>query len=678
MPAYHPSAAEDLAHRELAKCKVDYFSHAWSLAETHATQRLLWCRKDLLDASGYSKDAQTRCENLLWRLQFQLSYPLLLPRPHERWRNQFEKYNTPLVGPFHMGLEEEELFNLPKPPPPHTPRHPSSLDLSLHDIISPDHPASDHHSPPPLLLADPTVIVVPADAAAAAANPTSLTPDSISTASSSPFSSLPPSPSSPSSPSPPHHHPRGLTRHTRFLTRKPALKKPSSSSSIPLSLNKACRARLRLGHLDLGGQVSAKQFAQFSEEDPWASYLPLTPRSPPRPPPLSSQTSSRDPHPISLPPPLSHPCIPPPSPLPLARLTFCPTVEQRVIVEESCGEEEGSGSGGGGGGRSTLQISPAGWGMRMARPCKLKLGEDDEEDDYEDEDEEDEEEEDRPFYLYERSESLTSSGKMMGLSDYFGIYWQGSEETEDEDEGMDLSQLEDEDEEDQGEDRGEGGWYWQGGEKPLESITPLHPSSPLPSPPHPPPSTTTTTSSSSSSSSSHPDMGGIQAPGWVGWEVRPGEIRSASFKARSRITPSSSRRHPPSHLPHFSSSHYHYHSPPPPPPPALEDRVNDRSLPRSSPFYPRHVGVTEDSSDWETDGGLEDDSPSSSSSSFSSSGPCFSSYRRHRSRPSSSSSLSIKASEWVSPISWVSWFFYLLLASYDLVLWSMALRFTST
>ncbi|RKP12716.1 hypothetical protein BJ684DRAFT_16830 [Piptocephalis cylindrospora] len=582
MPAYHPSAVEDLAHRELAKCKVDYFSHAWSLGETHATQRLIWGRKDLLDTSGYSKETQARCENLLWRLQYQLAYPILprhlfppssspstlrvLPRPHERWRNQFEKYNAPLVGPFHMGMNEEEGRSGSSSPISYLPTpcvSSSALHIHFPLHVTQSFPPSSSSSSSQWSIEEDISLVG-----------TALIPDSVSTASSSTTTSLPPSPTSISpSPSPSSSYPRGLTRHTRFLSRKPALKK--STSSLCLSLRETCRDRLKLSHLDLGGQISARQFAQWSEEDPWASYLPLTPRSPHGP---SSSLAIEEPDCIS----------------PLLRLTFCPTVEQRVIVDE--GEEE------------EVKRDTGGWGMKMDRPCRLKFGEDDDE-----EEEEEEEEEDRPFYLYERTESITSSGRMMGLSDYFGISWHGSDDDEEEeDEGMDLSQLEDEEGEEEREE-----WCAEYGTD--------HPS------PH----------------------GHVEAPkaGWVGWEVKAREIRQPLPPPPIRLIHDApkAKRARRRQKRQFASTHHHYHSPPPPlVSPPCEDNDCD------------------DFSDWDTDG-VEDGSHSPSFSSSPSS-----TYHRPRRR-----ALSTTATEWISPIPWITWVFYLLVGAYDLVLWSMSLRFTS-
>jgi hypothetical protein len=104
MPHISASSSEELTYNAMLQLKVDYLCHSWSLEEATRTQQLLWYRKDLLERYGYAQDTQRRCENMLWRLQYMMlpQYKILQLQQHgvsHIWRNQFEKYNTPLIGP---------------------------------------------------------------------------------------------------------------------------------------------------------------------------------------------------------------------------------------------------------------------------------------------------------------------------------------------------------------------------------------------------------------------------------------------------------------------------------------------------------------------------------------------------------------------------------------------------
>ncbi|KAI9591738.1 hypothetical protein BDF19DRAFT_416915 [Syncephalis fuscata] len=117
MPHISPSSSEELTYNTMLQVKVDYFCHSWCQEEATRTQRLLWYRGDLLARYGYGTGVRTRCENLLWRLQYML-LPERTIKEHANgncaatkaarcmvshvWRNRFEKYNSPLIGPVYL------------------------------------------------------------------------------------------------------------------------------------------------------------------------------------------------------------------------------------------------------------------------------------------------------------------------------------------------------------------------------------------------------------------------------------------------------------------------------------------------------------------------------------------------------------------------------------------------
>ncbi|RKP23592.1 hypothetical protein SYNPS1DRAFT_30650 [Syncephalis pseudoplumigaleata] len=137
MPHVSPSSSEELTYNAMLQVKVDYFCHSWCQEEATHTQRLLWYRGDLLARYGYSLLTRTRCENLLWRLQYML-LPERIVGEHtggndgaattataaittrtarrtisEKWRNLFEKDNRPLIGPVYLTGRRYQAMHRP-------------------------------------------------------------------------------------------------------------------------------------------------------------------------------------------------------------------------------------------------------------------------------------------------------------------------------------------------------------------------------------------------------------------------------------------------------------------------------------------------------------------------------------------------------------------------------------
>ena len=85
------------------------------------------------------------------------------------------------------------------------------------------------------------------------------------------------------------HTPRDKKTPKKSGFLKPVLKRMDSSQHSPIGClitEQVCLHRLRLEHLDLAGKISHEQLSAVSSNDPWCSYLPLTPPS------LSSTSTS--------------------------------------------------------------------------------------------------------------------------------------------------------------------------------------------------------------------------------------------------------------------------------------------------------------------------------------------------------------------------------------------------